>query len=109
MLEGKKNMLVCIVFYLALPECCLDHIIPILIKQDILQLGVTDKLKDDLCTHWLPCFFQAFLNHVAAALLHRQISIATLKLVQNFIRCPSNLEIEYELYYIVPAVVYSYA
>jgi hypothetical protein len=41
--------------------------------------------------------------------LHRQISIATLKLVQNFIRCPSNLEIEYELYYIVPAVIYSYA
>ena len=87
----------------------MDHIIPILIKQDILQLGVIDKLKDDLCTLWLPCFFQAFLNHVAAALLHRQISIATLKLVQNFIRRPSNLEVEYELYYIVPAAICSYA
>ena len=53
--------------------------------------------------------FQAFLNHVAAALLHRQISIVALKLVQNFIRCPSNPEVEYELYYIVPAAICSYA
>jgi hypothetical protein len=26
---------------------------------------------DDLRALWLPCFFQAFLYHIAAALLHR--------------------------------------
>jgi len=60
----------CCGFYLALPECCLDHIVPKLINQDVQQLGVVDELVDDLRSLWLPCFFQAFLNHVAAALLH---------------------------------------
>jgi len=55
---------------LALPECCLDHIVPKLINQDVRQLGVVDELVDDLRSLWLLRVFQAFLDHVAAALLH---------------------------------------
>ena len=60
----------CCGFYLALPERCLDHIVPKLINQDVRQLGVVDELVDDLRSLWLLRVFQAFLDHVAAALLH---------------------------------------
>lgn len=95
--------------YLALPECCLDHIVPKLINQDMRQLGVIDKLMDDHRALWLPRFFQASFHHIAAALLDRQISVVTLQPVQYFVCCPTNLELEYVLYYIIPAERCSYA
>lgn len=98
----------CIAFYyLRLPECCLDHIIPILINQDVKQPGVVDELKDDPRAFSLRRFSQALLDHVAAALLRRQVPIAALKLVQYLIRCPGNPEPEHELYHVVPAPISS--
>jgi hypothetical protein len=98
----------CIAFYyLRLPECSLDHIIPILINQDVKQPGVVDELKDDPRAFSLRRFSQALLDHVAAALLRRQVPIAALKLVQYLIRCPGNPEPEHELYHVVPAAISS--
>lgn len=101
-------LLHCIAFYyLRLPECSLDHIIPILINQDVKQPGVVDELKDDPRAFSLRRFSQALLDHVAAALLRRQVPIAALKLVQYLIRCPGNPEPEHELYHVVPAAISS--
>uniref|UniRef100_A0A0A8Y448 Uncharacterized protein n=1 Tax=Arundo donax TaxID=35708 RepID=A0A0A8Y448_ARUDO len=55
---------------LALLERCLNHIVPILIEQDLRQFWIIDELVNDFHTFWLLCFFQTFLNHVATALLH---------------------------------------